>query len=94
MTGGDVEDLREQLEDAEQALSEALDKLDEERVQAAFWRQAADHAVHGWELQEDVSITLREKLLEACNIGLTCPVTNHGRLHALINEVKLENGED
>lgn len=94
MLDEDVADLRLQLEDAEVALNAALDEREDLVTQVLFWRQAAEHAVRGWEAQEDVSIALREKLLEACDIGLTCPVSDYGRLHALISEVRLENGEE
>lgn len=49
-------DLKQQLEDA--------------RVEALFWKTAADNAVDGWIKQEDVSIALRTSLVEVCKRGL------------------------
>lgn len=63
------------------------------RVQLAFWRQAAEQAIEGMLTQEDVSVALREKLLEACSIGVSIP-PDYVRLYELRTEVILENGED
>lgn len=53
------------------AADTALEKqLEDMTVQAAFWKQCAENAITGWLQQEDVSIALREKLVEMCRRGL------------------------
>lgn len=47
-----------------------FDRYADLELERDFWKQCAEHAVNGWIAQEDVSITLREKLAAACSIGL------------------------
>lgn len=53
---------KERLEDAERRLLEACNEINDLNVQCKFWRQAAEHAVDGWNKLEDEYEGLLEKI--------------------------------
>lgn len=74
-------------------------QLDDMTVQAAFWKQCAENAITGWLQQEDVSVALRELLVQACEAGLTViayvqPYASFQNTQALLERYRLEATAD
>jgi len=62
-----LEDAERRLEKCVEELLEAHRAIDDLNVQCKFWRQAAEHAVNGWNKLEDAHEALLEKLSALCS---------------------------
>ena len=82
--------------DALGSLEKAVDEivtlkrqLDDQRTIAMFWRQAAEHAIVGWNAEEDAHAATRDRLREMAE-GAKFYIELHLAKHFMIDDKEAE----